>query len=79
MTIPFTTLMLVLAVVAVKWGPVKLSHLLLGMAVGLSLSGTVVGDLVQEMATTLTAATIDAVSGVATIGPALGLIAGGGA
>jgi hypothetical protein len=57
MNISFAVLMIVAAFVGVRWGPVRVTHLLLGLLTGLALGGTALGagilTFALDMLTTL--------------------------
>ena len=63
MTIPLTFLALLIAFVAVKWGKVKISHLLLGVFCGLVLASTSFGAPILHGISGFAAAVVGAVSG----------------
>ena len=64
-TAPLFIIMAVVAFVAVKWGPMKVSHLVVGVLLGLSLASTSVGQPILDGITKAMASAVDTVSNVA--------------
>jgi hypothetical protein len=68
-TSPLFIILAVAAVVAVKWGPMKVSHLVLGVLLGLSLAATSLGPPILDGITSAMSSVVSTVSNVAEDGP----------